>query len=331
MAFARPKSAPYAELNSLLSLSRSDPRLKNATPLARDPPPSYESTLKTQLSDLKALTSTSQSELQELQSQLPNSLSDATKLRALTLAHSTASKQLGWTPPKDSPLDALLAYRITLNTTHQLEEAITHLDTRLTTLRSSLQTEEQHLSSARALNVALKEHLSELEEEAQQIQTGGSQLREKRRKEAAEKAKVMRHEARKMVRGLMSFIDDRLALMLAAQLAGGPKVGDELDEETLELWVDKANAGKAKKGTLDAIWGNKEKRQQRDLKAEAGVEMKRLLEELMNASLEPTPYVTVAEGSVFVRFLVLTGIAMMHPRDATKLKLVDFGRTLEES
>src|SRR5690606_12648963 len=111
----------------------------------------------------------------------------------------------------------------------------------------------------RALNSALKEHLAELQEEAQQVQTGGSKLREKRRKEAAEKAKATRHEARKMVRGLMSFIDDRLAVMLAAQLAGGPGVGDELDQETLEAWVEKANTGKAKKGTLDAIWGNKDR------------------------------------------------------------------------
>ncbi|RPA82714.1 hypothetical protein BJ508DRAFT_325180 [Ascobolus immersus RN42] len=327
----RPKPTPYAQLNNLLSLSRSDPRLKNATPLTRDPPSNYDSELKSSISDLKQHTSTLQSELSDLQSRLPDTISDVTKLRALTLAHEKASKELGWTPPKDSPLDSLLAYRNTLNTTKQLEEAISHLDGHLTRLRADVTTEENHLASAKQLNTALQEHLAELEEEALQIQQGGSQLREKRKKEAAEKAKLTRQEARKLVRGLMSFIDNNLSLMLAAQLAGGPKVGQELDTDALEIWVEKANTGKAKKGTLDAMWGNKDKGDARDLREEAGKEMKRLLEELMNASLETSPYVQVEEDSPFVRFLVLAGVAVGHPRDAGKLKLVDFGRTLEES
>ena len=64
----------------------------------------------------------------------------------------------------------------------------------------------------------------------------------------------------------------------------------------------------------------------------AGKELKTLLEELMNAAAngEGEGYVALPEGdSAAARFLVRANMAVYHPRDARRVKLVDYGRNIE--
>lgn len=50
----------------------------------------------------------------------------------------------------------------------------------------------------------------------------------------------------------------------------------------------------------------------------------------MNASLEVSPYIELKKDSAAVRFLVRAKVAVFHPKDARKLKLVDFGSNVED-
>ena len=50
----------------------------------------------------------------------------------------------------------------------------------------------------------------------------------------------------------------------------------------------------------------------------------------MNASLETTQYVNLEKDGAAARFLVRAKVAVYHPKDARKLKLLDFGSTVED-
>lgn len=50
----------------------------------------------------------------------------------------------------------------------------------------------------------------------------------------------------------------------------------------------------------------------------------------MNASLENSPYIELKRDSAIARFLVRAKVACFHPKDARRLKLVDFGTSVED-
>lgn len=50
----------------------------------------------------------------------------------------------------------------------------------------------------------------------------------------------------------------------------------------------------------------------------------------MNASLENDPYIPMKQDTAIVRFLVRAKVAAFHPKDARRLRLVDFGSSVED-
>lgn len=148
---------------------------------------------------------------------------------------------------------------------------------------------------------------------------------------------------------LHSFIDEHLAAMLAVEELGGPVVGDlaDIDDDMLVagfnsqgkpkmLRGDGDNAARQKR--FDAIWGR-----MMDIDAAegtfserdaAGMEIKDLIEELIAAlvgeSADGNVYVDLPRESAAARFLVRAKVVQFHPQDARKLKLIDFGREIDD-
>jgi hypothetical protein len=63
--------------------------------------------------------------------------------------------------------------------------------------------------------------------------------------------------------------------------------------------------------------------------------MRELTEQLMNKLVEAggdtsAAYVELPRETAAARFLVRSKVAMFHPKDARRLRLVDFGRDLED-
>ena len=56
------------------------------------------------------------------------------------------------------------------------------------------------------------------------------------------------------------------------------------------------------------------------------MEMHSLLDDLLEAG---TSYIDLPRDSAASRFLVRSKVAQFHPRDARRLRLVDFGRSLD--
>lgn len=63
--------------------------------------------------------------------------------------------------------------------------------------------------------------------------------------------------------------------------------------------------------------------------------MKDLTEALLNSLMESggdssAAYVELPKETAAARFLVRSKVAQFHPRDSTKLRLIDFGRELDD-
>lgn len=158
---------------------------------------------------------------------------------------------------------------------------------------------------------------------------------------------------RKFLKELSKFVNTYLAKLLAAEGMGGPVVGDDLDIEVDSgMRFDKSRkARRVEKGqqTIHGMFGKGKKRvrdgeseddgdgdeEEREVVVEPNVkaakELKGLLEELMNATMEAEQYVVLPEGdSAAARFLVRSNVAVFHPKDARRLRLVEFGRSVED-
>ena len=214
-----------------------------------------------------------------------------------------------------------------------------------------LSEEEATLKDARLLTDALKERVENLqheyEEKSQKTpeEAANAAIQEQQtRKTNYEK------ETKKLIKALVKFINERLAGMLAAEELGGPVVGDLLDvtDEMLEAGFSQQGKPKKAKSTtnssdtkrqrrIDQIWGQLEDAEVgeglRSEREAAAAEMRALTEELLNEAVEEGTsgkYVALSRDSAAARFLVRAKVAQFHPRDARKLRLIDFGRGIDD-
>ena len=140
----------------------------------------------------------------------------------------------------------------------------------------------------------------------------------------------------------------------AAEELGGPVVGDLMEVDSEELGAGFSAQGKLKKAKgkpdddkhqrrIDDIWGERggqpdqggKRKRENDEASSAGVQMRDLTEQLLNKLAESggdssSAYVQIARESAAARFLVRSKVAVFHPRDATRIRLVDFGREIED-
>lgn len=148
---------------------------------------------------------------------------------------------------------------------------------------------------------------------------------------------------------MVKFIDSDLAPLLAAEELGGPVTGSSLDitEEMLAAGFNpRGKARKAKENAtedkrqrrIDEIWGSAdafEEAEEENPKTEAEAaarEMKDLVDRLLRTAIDRGggAYMTLPRESAASRFLIRSKAAILHPRDARKIRLIDFGRDLDE-
>ena len=170
-------------------------------------------------------------------------------------------------------------------------------------------------------------------------------------KELRKRKKQYDVETGKLVKTFNSFIDDHLAAMLAVEEFGGPIVGEILDVDDGMLQAGFSTQGKTKnlKGNfnedkqqlrIDEIWGSRPSSDGRakepwNEKQAAAAEMRDLTEQLLNSLVEadgggPGAYVELQRESAAARFLVRSKVAQFHPKDARRLRLLDFGGDIDE-
>ncbi|KAJ4348431.1 uncharacterized protein N0V89_009805 [Didymosphaeria variabile] len=271
------------------------------------------------------------------------------QLRAVKAAYTSLTPVAPFLPSKDSVLPALLATRTLQQNVRGTKQAIASTEAQITSSEALLKQEEANLHDANLIEEALRDRTVRLEA---QIEDRSQKAPAQLAKEliAAKRAQKKRHdeETQRLGDALNEFVDDYLSAMLAAEELGGPVVGDMLnvENETLAAGFTKKGRAKAAKKPvsdnirqrrIDQIWGSRaavEEEEEPLTEAEAAdAEMRELIGILFKTLTGPgggRAYHQLERDSAASRFLVRAKIAQFHPKDAQKLRLIDFGRELDD-
>ncbi|KAM0296288.1 hypothetical protein HYE67_009028 [Fusarium culmorum] len=310
----------------------------------------YTVSLDQTLRELQQQVRQHEEELERLRSnelQLPESVAGQTRVIQAALKEVTESDP--FLPSPGSLLPALLALRRTHQT---IQESNTYLDSQRSTheqLSRQLEADEARLKDQKLLSDALTARIQSLRDEVDaSTNVTPEEGAKEQLQELRTKKKTFDRDTIKLMKVLLRFIANHLAPMLAAEELGGPVVGDLMDVDGEALAAGFNAQGKLKKPKetvdkdgkrqrrIDEIWGQAPAEgagRQNEVTA-AAAEMRQLTEELLNTLSEAqgdnsASYVQLSRESAAARFLVRSKIAQFHPRDAMRLRLVDFGRDLE--
>ncbi|KAG8421547.1 hypothetical protein J3458_003418 [Metarhizium acridum] len=315
----------------------------------------YAANLSFTLKELQRKVREHQSELEKIraaQTEVPLSPQDqATVIKtALTTINTTSEPFL---PFAGSVLPALLALRRAHQT---ITESRTYLESHAAEAdreRKQLESDRTNLKDQHLLTDALTSRIAALRQElAAKAEMRPEDSAREKMDELRAKTKAYDKERKQLMRALLDFIDNQLAPMLAAEELGGPVVGDIMEVDPDDLAAGFNAQGKLKKPKggeedkrqrrIDEIWGAAAGRTsggggrvdgEEEIQA-AGREMRELTEELSNRLVQAkgdnsASYVVLERESAAVRFLVRSKVAQFHPKDANRLRLIDFGRDLE--
>ncbi|KAK6539660.1 hypothetical protein TWF694_009865 [Orbilia ellipsospora] len=247
-----------------------------------------------------------------------------------------------WLPEEESGLNTLLAVRGVLRVIEESRKRRSDAERRVEEMKKVIQREQGWIATAQEMEEELKRRIGELEKV-----DGVNESDAKRDKRKIAEFEKSRRDMEKMgdilMRELGKFIKSRLGVMIAVEEAGGPVVGSELDVEKLKQYLDveagstgrKNKAAKARERgqkRLDEIWGGgDEDGGSLDPEKRAGDELLDLVEAMMNTMLEDDShgYTKLTRESAASRFLVRSFVATLHPKDAMRIRLLDFAGKIE--
>ncbi|EUC39283.1 hypothetical protein COCCADRAFT_45 [Bipolaris zeicola 26-R-13] len=278
------------------------------------------------------------------------------QLMAVKDAYKRLKPTATYLPPQGSLLPALLAARSIQQNVRGTKEAIASTQSQLLAKETALRREEANLHDANRLTQAMEDRIQRLRSQHQdRSQKTPAQLA--RELIAAKRAQKEHSDAemQRLGEAMNDFINDYLSTMLAAEELGGPVVGDmlDVDDDTLAAGFTKKGRAKSSKKPpsdktrqrrIDQIWGPTKPAADQDdddheeepppTEAEAAdAEMRKLIGDLFVTLMGPgagKAYVQLQRDSAASRFLVRAKIAQFHPKDANKLRLIDFGRELDD-
>ena len=274
------------------------------------------------------------------------------QLVAVKDAYTRLKPTATYLPAQGTVLPALLAARTLQQTVQGTKEAIASTQAQLTAKEAILRREEANLDDANLLTQAMETRIERLraQHEDRSRKTPAQLVRELI---AARRSQKQGYdtEMQRLGEAMNDFINDYLSSMIAAEELGGPVVGDLLDVEDDALAAGFTQKGRAKSSKkpvsdkmrqrrIDQIWGKKVAAAVEDVEEEppteaeaADAEMRQLVENLFATLIGPgggKAYFQIERDSAASRFLVRAKIAQFHPRDARKLRLIDFGRELDD-
>lgn len=272
------------------------------------------------------------------------------QLRVIKTAYDSLTPTEPKLPPGDSSLPALLAIRDTQRSITESKASIIVGQEKLLQANKHLEQERADLHDAHPITSSLEKRIEKLRnQKATTSQRSPDRTAKERLQEHQKRKATYNGDVRKLIRAFNDFTDEHLSGMLAAEELGGPVVGGIIDVEDGLLDAGFNTQGKAKtlrsnstlddrkrQRRIDEIWGREGDAGEgtagpRSEKDAAGAEMRALTEDLLNAAADEatsSTYVELRRDSAAARFLVRARVAQFHPRDARKLRLIDFGKEL---
>ncbi|KAK6361363.1 hypothetical protein TWF730_005097 [Orbilia blumenaviensis] len=265
------------------------------------------------------------------------------KLKALKNGSESYFDELPWLPEDDSGINTLLTLRSVLKVIEANREGVTNAERELEEARKTVRRERGWVAAAQELEKELDRKIDELEGTDRQAEN--PKKRERKQIEAYEKqTKEMTQTSARLKRELQKFVTERLGTAVAVEEAGGPVTGSKLNMVELKSYLAigeeggpgrKTKVAKAKERgqkRLDDIWGNQDE-EGASIRHEkkAGEELLELIEKLVNTMLHDDPhiYTRLTRESAASRYLVRSFVATLHPKDALRIRLLDFGGKME--
>ncbi|KAJ5081612.1 hypothetical protein NUU61_009876 [Penicillium alfredii] len=243
-------------------------------------------------------------------------------------------------PTTDSVLPLLLAIDETSQLVKDNKASVTVTADQLSVDRERFRIEEANLRDSRSIASGLRERLQRIRNaSSRKEEQSPSQVARELVNQQKKRNKGLDRASTDLKASLDKFFDDTLAPMLAAEDLGGPTVGDAQEVSDATLKAGYTAHGKPKKQKESA--GTEDGAQQRidqflhrstaganltNKREAAATEMQGLLDALLEAG---TSYIDLQRDSAASRFLVRAKVAQFHPRDARRLRLIDFGRSLD--
>lgn len=248
-------------------------------------------------------------------------------------------------------MPGILALRETSQLVQETKSSISTTSQDLTADSERRKVEETNLRDAQMITGCLEERIEELKtQRSQKEKKTSSQIAKELIQKQRKKRSGFEKDSAGLKEALEIFVNEHLAPMLAAEDLGGPIVGDEVDVPDLTLESGYTNQGKPRKPKSTADAGADSRQQRIDelihrqtggednddsgpttKRGAAGEEMMTLLNDLLETSNSGTgvgSYVELPRDSAASRFLVKAKIAQFHPRDARRLRLIDFAREI---
>lgn len=269
------------------------------------------------------------------------------QLRVITAAYKSLTPAEPILPSSNSPLQALLALRRTLTLVDQTKASVLETHENIRKFQDQVRQDEADLRDARSMTMALETRIERLRlKDIESLDRSSEELAKAMMQEYQQQSKNFKTQLRGLVRSFNKFVDEHLAIMLAAEELGGPVVGDliGLDEgmlkagfnhqgKTKKAKSDNASTNAKRKRRNDEVWGSKNEHEEaedgiRSEKQAAHANFRSLTEDLLNAAAgdeDSGPYINIARESAAVRFLVRANVAQFHPSNARRLRLIDFG------
>ncbi|KAF9888212.1 hypothetical protein FE257_009207 [Aspergillus nanangensis] len=249
-------------------------------------------------------------------------------------------------PKPESSLPPLLAVEETSHLVKESKAYVSMTAARLSTNRERLNIEEANFRSAQVIRDGLQNRIKDIRtEKTSKSKKTPSQLARDFIGDQELKKDEIDMSIEDLKKTLHDFVDNTLAPMLAAEDLGGPTVGDveDISDAVLERGYTSHGKPKKPKATetshdntqrrIDELLprqndGRENERPHSTNKREAAAaEMHDLLDKLFEAGAS---YIDLPSESAASRFLVRVKVAQFHPRDARRLRMIDFGRSLND-
>ncbi|KAJ3474343.1 hypothetical protein NLG97_g9889 [Lecanicillium saksenae] len=282
----------------------------------------------------------------------------------ITAAYEEVTNAEPFVPIAGSVLPSLLAMRKIHEVIAQSKNLLAEQATSQEAQNKQLEADRAALKDQKLIHEALTARIQSLQEElSANADVSHNDAVDEKRAELKRKAKDYNRRKRQLMIDLLAFMERELAPLLVAEEMGGPVVGDLMDVDANDLAAGFTAQGKLRKTgkgdggrdkgqrRIDEIWGNTRdgrddgggrdradrsnarRRPLNEVEA-AAEEMRWLTEQLLNNMTEAAgntedAYVTIGRESAAVRFLIRSKVAQYHPRDISRIKLIDFGRELE--
>jgi hypothetical protein len=204
--------------------------------------------------------------------------------------------------------------------------------------RERLRVENANLRDSQSIASGLRERIQRIRNaNARKEEQTPAQIARDHITQQKQKNKSLDRTSASLKVSLDKFIDDTLAPMLAAEDLGGPTVGDVFEVSDATLKAGYTAHGKPKKQKepnetentsqqrIDQFLQRNSDEAPANKRQAAAQEMHALLEAMLDAE---SSYVDLERDSASSRFLVRAKVAQFHPRDARRIRLIDFGRSL---